>query len=73
MSPGAGRAGRPGSRGAGVVVVVVVVGARLLITVLIVSRSKGNCGAAGGQIADIMQCRFVMDPIIYNSWVIRAR
>ena len=71
MSPGAGRAGRPGSRGAGVV--VVVVGARLLITVLIVSRSKGNCGAAGGQIADIMQCRFVMDPIIYNSWVIQVR
>ena len=54
MSPGAGRAGRPGSRGAGVVVVVVV-GARLLITVLIVSRSKGNCGAAGGQmLSDII-------------------
>ena len=72
MSPGAGRAGMPGSRGAGVVVVVVV-GARLLITVLIVSRSKGNCGAAGGHMADILQCRLVMDPIIHNSWVIRAR
>ena len=73
MSPGAGRAGMPGSRGAGVVVVVVVVGARLLITVLIVSRSKGNCGAAGGHMADIIQCRLVMDPIIYNSWVIQVR
>ena len=54
MSSGAGRAGRPGSRGAGVVVVVVV-GARLFITVLIVSRSKGNCGAAGQQMTDIIQ------------------
>ena len=53
MSPGAGRAGMPGSRGAGVVVVVVV-GARLLITVLIVSRSKGNCGAAGGTCYQIL-------------------